>query len=116
MIHHQDPPHWINLRLGIFSGVIDANELPQQQPQQQQPQQQERTFAVERGVGFGLSPSFLDESRAAFLALGSAGVVTAATEQLVAVVGVGDVARLCVAVTHAAASDADVPHRVEELK
>ena len=41
--------------------------------------------------------------------------MTAATQQFVAVVRVGNVTRFSVTVTHATTADADVSHRVEKL-
>ena len=74
------------------------------------------TFTDEWIVGLGLSPGLLDESRTASFALRSARVVLAATEQLVRVVRVGDVARLGVTVAHAPAADGNVTDRVKELQ
>ena len=72
------------------------------------------TFANKRIVGFRLPPRFLHESRTAAFALGSAGVVLAAAEQLVRILWVSDVARLGVSVAHAPSADGYVSDRVEE--
>lgn len=78
--------------------------------------EQRLTFTHEAVLVARGPPLLLDESRAAHLALGAAGVVLAPALELVQVVGVGDVAHICVAVAHAPASNTDVFDGVEVLQ
>lgn len=73
------------------------------------------TFADKKLVGLGLAPGLLLEAGAADLAVVTACVVLTATQQLVRVLGIRDVA--CVGVTIAAtsASNTDVFDRIEIL-